>query len=123
MARKAAMSSTWFVRGGNYGWPMATFGVDIPGQPIAVNSEQPGTELPVHYWVPLSVAPSSLAVETQPATTEIWVGALAGEMVVQLTLADNCVLTEQRLLRHQLGRIRDVRIDAERRTLCPDRRR
>ena len=98
--------------GGNYGWPLATFGVDYQDHPIAVNSEQPGTELPVHYWVPLSVAPSSLAVETQPATTELWVGALAGEMVVQLTLADNCVLTEQRLLRHQLGRIRDVRVDA-----------
>ena len=100
------------VRGGNYGWPFATFGVDYQGHPIAINSEQPGTELPVHYWVPFSIAPSSLAVETRPATTEIWVGALAGEMVVQLTLAENCVLTEQRLLRHQLGRIRDVRIDA-----------
>jgi glucose/arabinose dehydrogenase len=77
-----------------------------------VNSQQPGTELPVHYWVPVSIAPSSLAVETQPATTEIWIGALAGEMVVQLTLADNCALTEQHLLRHQLGRIRDVRRDA-----------
>ncbi len=98
--------------GGNYGWPLATFGVDYQGHSIAVNSQQPGTELPVHYWVPLSVAPSSLAVETQPATTELLVGALAGEMVVQLTLADNCVLTEQRLLRHQLGRIRDVRVDA-----------
>ena len=62
--------------------------------------------------MPLSVAPSSLAVETQPATTEIWIGTLAGEMVVQLTLADNCVLREQRLLRHQLGRIRDIRIDS-----------
>jgi glucose/arabinose dehydrogenase len=99
-------------RGGNYGWPVATFGVDYTGHPIAVNSEQPGTELPVHYWVPLSVAPSSLAVETQPATTEIWVGALAGEMVVQLTLSDDCVLQEERLLKHQLGRIRDVRVDA-----------
>ena len=77
-----------------------------------MNSEQPGTELPVHYWVPLSVAPSSLTVETQPATTEIWIGTLAGEMIVQLTLAENCVLREQRLLKHRLGRIRDVRIDA-----------
>ena len=100
------------VRGRNYGWPIATFGVDYSGKPIAVNSEQPGTELPVHYWVPLSIAPSSLAVETQPATTEIWIGTLGGEMVVQLSLADNCVLREQRLLRHQLGRIRDVRIDS-----------
>jgi glucose/arabinose dehydrogenase len=86
--------------------------VDYEGHPIAVNGEQPGTELPVHYWVPLSIAPSSLAVETGAATTQIWVGALAGEMVVQLTLSDNCVLREQRLLRHQLGRIRDVRVDA-----------
>jgi aldose sugar dehydrogenase len=101
------------VRGGNYGWPIATYGVDYSGKPIAINSEQPGTVLPVHYWLPISVAPSSLAVETQPATTEIWVGTLAGEMVVQLTLADNCVLREQRLLRHQLGRIRDVRIDPD----------
>ncbi len=99
------------VRGGNYGWPSATFGVDYSGRPIAVNSEQPGTVLPVHYWVPFSIAPSSLAVETQPSTTEIWIGALAGQMVVQLSLADNCVLREQHLLRDQLGRIRDVRID------------
>jgi glucose/arabinose dehydrogenase len=100
------------VRGGNFGWPSATFGVDYQGHPIAINSEQPGTELPIHYWVPFSIAPSSLAVETHPATTEIWVGALAGQMIVQLTLADNCVLIEQRLLRNQLGRVRDVRIDA-----------
>jgi hypothetical protein len=32
-------------------------------------------------------------------------------MLVHLTLAENCVLREQRLLRHQLGRIRDVRVD------------
>lgn len=97
--------------GGNYGWPIATFGTGYQGQSIAVNSMQPGTQLPIHYWVPLSIAPSGLAVQTQPATTEIWIGALAGEMVVQLTLADNCVVQEQRLLRHQLGRVRDVRLD------------
>jgi glucose/arabinose dehydrogenase len=98
-------------RGGNYGWPIATYGVDYSGAAIAVNSEQPGTELPVRYWVPMSIAPSSLAVETRPATTEIWIGALAREMVVHLTLANNCVPPERHALRHQLGRIRDVRID------------
>ena len=51
-------------RGGNYGWPIATYGVDYSGRPIAVNSEAPGTELPVRYWVPISIAPSSLSVET-----------------------------------------------------------
>jgi hypothetical protein len=51
--------------------------------------EQPaarGTLLPVHYWVPLSIAPSSLAVETHTTTTEIWI-ALAGEMTLQLSLS------------------------------------
>ena len=98
--------------GANYGWPLATFGSGYEGQSLGVNSHQPGTELPIHYWVPLSIAPSGLAVETQPATSEIWIGALAGEMVVQLTVADNCVLREQRLFKHQLGRIRDVRVDS-----------
>ena len=74
-------------RGANYGWPMATFGTGYEGQSIAVSSQQPGTELPVHYWVPPSVAPSSLALETQPTTTDVWIGTLAGEMLVQLTLA------------------------------------
>jgi len=97
--------------GANYGWPAATFGTGYEGQSIAVNREQPGTELPVHYWVPLSIAPSSLTVETRPATTEIWIGALAGEMLVHLTVAENCVLRERRLLKRQLGRIRDVRVD------------
>ncbi len=98
-------------RGGNYGWPIATYGVDYSGRPIAINSEAPGTELPVRYWVPISIAPSSLSVETGPSRTEIWIGALAGQMVVQLTLDGNCVLTEEHLFRNQLGRIRDVRVD------------
>lgn len=46
-----------------------------------------------------------------PSATEIWIGALAGEMVVQLTLNDNCVLTEEHLFHNQLGRVRDVRVD------------
>jgi aldose sugar dehydrogenase len=97
-------------RGGNYGWPIATYGVDYSGRPIAVNSEEPGTVLPVRYWVPISIAPSSLSVGTGATGTEIWIGALAGQMVVQLTVSDDCVLSEEHLFRNQLGRIRDVRV-------------
>lgn len=98
-------------RGGNYGWPLATYGVDYSGRPIAINSEEPGTELPVRYWVPVSIAPSSLAVAPKAGGTEIWIGALAGEMVAELTLNGDCVLIERQLFHHQLGRIRDVRVD------------
>ena len=98
--------------GRNYGWPLATYGVDYTGVPIAVNSHQPGTEQPVHYWAPISIAPSGLAVGSQASGSHIWMGTLAGEMLVELTIADHCVVTEKHLFRHQLGRIRDVRTDA-----------
>ncbi len=32
-------------------------------------------------------------------------------MVAELTLNEHCVLTERHLFHHQLGRIRDVRVD------------
>jgi glucose/arabinose dehydrogenase len=100
-------------RGGNYGWPIATYGVDYSGRPIAVNSEEPGTVLPVRYWVPISIAPGSLSIETGATGTEIWIGALAGQMIVQLALNDDCVLSEEHLFRNQFGRIRDVRVGDE----------
>lgn len=98
--------------GRNYGWPLATYGVDYSGRPIAVNSQQPGTEQPVHYWAPISIAPSGLAVQNQASEDIVWMGTLAGESLVEITIADHCVVAEKHLFPHQLGRIRDVRIDA-----------
>jgi glucose/arabinose dehydrogenase len=42
----------------------------------------------------------------------IWIGALAGQMVVQLSITGDCAITEEYLFRKQLGRIRDVGSDA-----------
>ncbi len=80
--------------------PLATFG-DYQGHPIAVNSEQPGTDAAIVLGRAVS-----LAVETQPATTELWVGA------GRWSVLPHCG-TEQR---------RCGIIDAAG-TLCPDRRR
>ena len=96
--------------GHNYGWPLATYGVDYSGRPIAVNSEQPGTDLPVHYWLPISIAPSGLAVHSDQDQTTIWMGSLAGEMLVQLTLVNDCVIRQEYSLQHEIGRIRDLTI-------------
>jgi aldose sugar dehydrogenase len=100
------------LRGRNYGWPLATYGVDYSGRPIAVDSHMPGTEQPIHYWVPISIAPSGLAVVTSGSTTTFWMGTLRGQMVVQLTLAGNCVIGEKYFLKGQLGRVRDIRVDS-----------
>jgi glucose/arabinose dehydrogenase len=61
--------------------------------------------------VPLSIAPSGLAIETQTSRTTVWLGSLSRQMVVKLTLAGNCVVREKHYLKGQLGRIRDIRID------------
>jgi aldose sugar dehydrogenase len=97
-------------RGRNYGWPLATYGTEDDESPIGAK-EVPGTEQPVHYWLPLSIAPSGLAVETTAAGTTVWMGSLGKQMVVKLTLAGNCVVAEKHFLKEQLGRIRDIRID------------
>jgi glucose/arabinose dehydrogenase len=96
-------------RGRNYGWPIATYSTEDDESPIGTK-EVPGTQQPVHYWVPLSIAPSGLAVETTASGTTVWMGSLGRHMVVKLTLAGNCVVCEKHFLKGQLGRIRDIRI-------------
>ena len=69
-------------------------------------------EQPIKYWVP-SIAPSGMAFyngELFPAWKgSLFVGALAGQMLVRLTLDGEKVTGEERLLQGLRERIRDVR--------------
>ena len=65
----------------------------------------------MHYWVPLSIAPSGLALEPDPTHRIIWISTLAAETLVRLTLGAGCTVSEEHFLEHRLGRLRDVRID------------
>lgn len=98
----------------NYGWPVITLGVNYNGQPIgAGKTEAPGMEQPIHQWTP-SIAPSGLAFYTSdrfPAWQgNLFVGALAHQRVVRLTLDGNDVVGEEALLTDLGERIRDVRV-------------
>ena len=77
---------------------------------------KPGMEQPVKYWVP-SIAPSGMAFYTGelfPAWKgSLLVGALAGQMLVRLTLDGEKVTGEERLLQGLRERIRDVRVGAD----------
>ena len=65
--------------------------------------------------MPLSVAPSGLAVHTaQAPNTALWISTLAGQMVINLSVVGDCVASERHLLKERLGRIRDVRVDENR---------
>lgn len=49
------------IPGGNYGWPLATTGVDYNGAMITPNKTKPGTQAYVTHWTP-SIAPSGLTI-------------------------------------------------------------
>lgn len=102
------------VPGANYGWPRVTFGIDYDGSVISDLTSTPGFVDPVHKWVP-SLAPSSLTQYSGEPMPEDWqdsflLGTLSGERLVKLQVRDGQVVSEQRMLRHQLGRIRNVAV-------------
>ncbi len=101
--------------GGNYGWPIVTYGMDYSGRPIpeARGAEAPGIEPPVYYW-PQSPAISGMAfydADRHPQWRgSLFVGALAGAALIRLSLDGERVTAEERLLADRRERIRDVRV-------------
>ncbi len=99
--------------GRNYGWPLASFGVDYTGAQITPYQNLPNTEPPLLHWTP-SIAPSALAIYDGTLFPD-WQGdlfnaALAAKQVRRVRLADGEVV-EQEALFEELGeRIRDVRV-------------
>jgi glucose/arabinose dehydrogenase len=99
-------------KGKNYGWPVIGYGIDYSGAKIHASPRKDGMEQPLWYWVP-SIAPSGMAFYTGdllPAWRgNLFVGALAGQLLVRLELDGDKVVREERLLRELRERIRDVR--------------
>jgi glucose/arabinose dehydrogenase len=99
-------------KGKNYGWPVIGYGIDYNGAKIHDSTTKDGMEQPVKYWVP-SIAPSGMAFYTGTLFPtwkgSLFIGALAGEMLVRLSLKGNAVTGEERLLQNLKERIRDVR--------------
>ncbi len=99
-------------KGKNYGWPVIGYGVDYSGARIHESTQKAGMEQPLWHWTP-SIAPSGMAFYTGDVFTgwrgNLFVGALAGEMLVRLELSGEKVTREERLLQQLHERIRDVR--------------
>ena len=98
--------------GANYGWPLATYGVDYSGARITPYTEYGGTKQPFKYWTP-SIGPSGLAVYRGglfPADWEgdLLVGAMAGRALHRVDLDGMTIVGEERFLDGE--RVRDVRV-------------
>jgi glucose/arabinose dehydrogenase len=101
-------------KGGNYGWPVATFGLDYSGATISPFKRYKGMIDGRVVWVP-SIAPSGLAVY-RGALWPDWqgdliVGALVNQEVRRIDLdAAGNVLGQARIFPSIKARIRDVRV-------------
>ncbi len=98
--------------GNNYGWPVATYGVDYTGARVSPFTEFAGMQAPLHVWTP-SIAPAGMTLyrgELFPQWQgNIFVSALAGKALHRLALQNDKVVAEEVLLKELDSRIRDVR--------------
>ena len=98
--------------GKNYGWPVIGYGTGYGGAKLHESTHKEGMEQPIKYWEQ-AIAPSGMAFyrgDLFPSWKDnLFVGALAGRMLVRLELDGQRVVSEEHLLRGLDERIRDVR--------------
>lgn len=98
--------------GVNYGWPIATHGIDYSGAKISPYTEYRGTVQPLLHWTP-SIAPSGMTLyrgEMFPAWQgDLLSGALVARHVRRVDLEDGKIKAEESLFGELNARIRDVR--------------
>jgi glucose/arabinose dehydrogenase len=100
--------------GVNYGWPVITYGVNYGiGTKIGEGTAKDGMAQPIYRWVP-SIAPSGMAFyggdKFPKWRGDLLVGALKDQMLVRLKLSGEKIVSEERLIKNAIGRIRDVRV-------------
>lgn len=98
-------------KGANYGWPLASFGINYNDEIITNDTSLPGMIDPIHYWVP-SIAPCGMAFVTSDKypnwKNNLLVGALAGQQIQRLVFNNNKVVYTEKLLKG-FARFRDIR--------------
>lgn len=100
--------------GANYGWPVATHGIDYSGAMISPYKSRPGMVDPVVVWTP-SIAPAGMALYDGELFAEwqgdLLVSALAERSLRRVDLdADGHVVGQHKLLTDRNARLRDVRV-------------
>lgn len=98
------------IKGANYAWPLATFGINYNGTEITKDTTYPGCLDPITYWKP-SIAPCGIAFvrdNKKSNESDILIGALAGQRLTRLYLKDDKVVETLNSLM-SYARIRDVK--------------
>ena len=102
-------------KGKNYGWPLATHGVNYSGLaiPEAQGTAVAGTEAPLFVWKhsPAVSGMAFYAASTFPQWQhKLFIGALKDQSLIVLKVDGDKVREEARILGERGKRIRDVRV-------------
>lgn len=95
--------------GGNYGWPVVTYGIEYSGEKVYDGIQQKkGTIQPVYYWDPV-LSPGCMMFYTGNIAewkNNLFVGGLSGQHIARLIIKNNRVVGEERLLANKNERWR-----------------
>ena len=98
--------------GKNYGWPIITYGMEYSGDEIGTHiGQKEGLEQPVYYWDPV-LSPSGMTFYNGTAIPEwknnLFIGGLSSTHIARLVIENNKVVGEERLLKEENQRFRDI---------------
>jgi aldose sugar dehydrogenase len=100
-------------KGGNYGWPVVSFGVNYDGSPVGGGKQHAdGMIDSIWHWTP-SIATSGMMFYTGDLFPQwkgsLFNGALKLQLVSRVTLDGDKAVKEERMLQDLNERIRDLR--------------
>lgn len=98
--------------GKNYGWPTITYGIEYGGPRIGGGiTQKEGLEQPVYYWDPV-LSPSGMTFYSGDNIPEwknnLFIAGLSSNHIARLVIENNKVVGEERLLKDEGQRFRDV---------------
>jgi glucose/arabinose dehydrogenase len=101
------------VKGANYGWPIATHGLDYTGGRISPFETYPGVTEPLTFWTP-SIGIGGMAIYRGPMFPE-WdgdalVGAMGHRHLVHVDLREGQVVARTKLLEDRQARFRQIKV-------------
>ena len=101
--------------GENYGWPLASYGINYIGTKFTDKKSISGMQDPIHYWVP-SIAPSGMIMvkdsKNKSLNNSILIGSLKFQYLHQCKIENNRVIEEKKLLTG-IGRVRSIETDGQ----------
>ncbi|MEL7098406.1 MAG: PQQ-dependent sugar dehydrogenase [Pseudomonadota bacterium] len=98
-------------KGGNFGWPVISYGVHYSGRRIGEGTTKTGMQQPAFFWDP-SIAPSGLMVYQGAMFPELrgqmFVGSLKFDYISRLQISGTSAREVERISGEQTLRVRDI---------------